>query len=193
MQKPALSDKTTFFLKNLLKGLLWLTILLVLFVVIKTYGAFDYERILEPVFRNTYLIFSIYILSELIFGIIPPELFMLWALRTGNAVDYSLLVAVFALLSYAAGFVGFLFGSYLNTTILFRYIRKRFMNKYQLMFQKYGAFLILVAALTPVPFSAVSMLVGSFHYPMKKYLFWALSRFIRYAVYAVIIWHANLV
>jgi len=193
MLNAGLSDKTIFFLKNLIKGLLWLFVLLSLYLLIRNFGFFNFEKLLEPVFQNTYLIFTVYILSELFFGIIPPELFMLWALRTDNAVDYALLITVFAVLSYAAGFVGFLFGRYLNTTIFFRYLRKRFLKKYQQMLFKYGAFLILVAALTPIPYSAVSMLVGSFRYPMKNYLFWALSRFIRFAIYAVIIWHANLV
>jgi membrane protein YqaA with SNARE-associated domain len=61
------------------------------------------------------------------------------------------------------------------------------------MLQKYGVFLILVAAITPLPWSAISMLVGSLHYPSKKYLLWALARFIRFAVYAAIIWEANIV
>jgi len=89
-----------------------------------------------------------------------------------------------------AGIAGFLFGNYLTKTITFRYIRKRFLSKYQVLLNKYGAFLILVAALTPLPYSAISMLVGSFHYPMSKYLFWASSRFIRYAVYGFVIWEA---
>ncbi|MCF8378162.1 MAG: VTT domain-containing protein [Bacteroidales bacterium] len=136
---------------------------------------------------------SIYSVSELFMGIIPPELFIIWALKFGSLYDYIFYVFIFTLISYIAGLIGFLFGRYLNTTILFRYIRRRFLGKYHSLLQKYGYFLILVAALTPLPYSAISMLVGSFRYPMKNYLLWALSRFIRFAVYAVIIYKTGII
>lgn len=186
-------EKTKFFFRNLIKGLAWFALLILVFILFRKYVDPDYEKLLEPVFNNNLLIFSIYCISEVVIGIIPPELFMMWALRTGNLIDFSLLILLFAVISYAAGFVGYMFGNYLSSTILFRFIRKKYLGKYQVLFKKYGAFLILVAALTPVPYSAISMLVGSFHYPMKKYLFWALSRFIKFAVYATIIWEANII
>jgi len=188
-----LSDKTKFFLSYLFKGLAWFAVLIIIFVIFKKYVHLNFGEWLEPIFDTTRLIFAIYIISELVFGIIPPELFMIWALRTGGLLDYILLVFAFAALSYIAGFIGYLFGDYLNTTLLFRYIRKRFLGKYHSLLQKYGVFLILVAAITPLPWSGISMLVGSLHYPSKKYFLWALSRFIRFAVYATIIWEANFV
>jgi membrane protein YqaA with SNARE-associated domain len=191
MKKPG--DKAKFFFRNLLKGLAWFSILILIFILARKYFYSDYKELFEPIFSNYFLIFTVYCLSELILGIIPPELFIMWALRTGDLTDYILLVFLFAFLSYMAGFLAYLFGKYLSSTILFRYLRKRYLGKYQHSFKKYGAFLILVAALTPVPYSAVSMLVGSFQYPVNKFLYWTLSRFIRYAVYGVIIWEANLV
>ncbi|HPE58262.1 MAG TPA: VTT domain-containing protein [Bacteroidales bacterium] len=192
MSAAIVGDKTGFFLRNFGKGLLWLVILIVAFVLIRQNVDISFKEKLEPFFENTSLILLIYSLSEILFGIFPPELFMLWALRTGNIVDYSLYILLFATISYIAGFIGYLFGAYLQTTIYFRYARKRFLGKYHSLLQKYGVFLILVAALTPLPFSAISMLVGSLHYPMRRYLLWALSRFLRYAVYAIIIWEVGL-
>jgi membrane protein DedA with SNARE-associated domain len=191
MMKPG--EKTKFFFRNLLKGLGYFAVLVLIFILARKYIYPDYEKLLEPVFNNTLLIFTVYSLSELIMGILPPELFIIWALRTGNIIDFTLLTLAFAAISYAAGFLAYLFGRYLSSTILFRYLRKRYLGKYQSSFQKYGAFLILVAAITPLPYGAVSMMVGSFRYPMNKYLFWALSRFIRFAVYGIIIWEARLV
>lgn len=188
-----LGEKTRFLLVNMLKGFAWLAVLVFLFIYVKNNFNIDFEDWLGPVFDNTLLVLSIYALSELILGIFPPELFMMWALRFGSLEEYVFWVFVFSAISYLAGWVGYLFGNYLNSTILFRYIRKRFLGKYHSLLQKFGVFLILVAALTPVPFSAISMLVGSLHYPMKKYMLWALSRFIRFAVYAFIIWEAGLI
>jgi membrane protein DedA with SNARE-associated domain len=181
-------EKTTFFLKNLLRGLLYLAILIAAYFVIKRNVSIDFLDLLEPYFENVTLILSIYSLSEFLFGIIPPELFMIWALRTENLVDYSAYVLLFAIISYLAGFAGYLFGAYLDSTLYYRYVRKRLLGKYHSLLQKYGVFLILVAALTPLPYAGISMLMGSFRYPLKRYLLWALTRFIRFAVYAAIIW-----
>jgi membrane protein DedA with SNARE-associated domain len=180
-------------MSNLLRGLLWLAFLVFLFIIFKNYITIDFEAWLGPLFDNIILMLSIYSLSEIIFGIIPPELFMIWALRFGSLGDYVFYIFVFAVLSYLAGMIGFLFGRYLDTSILFRYVRRRYLGKYHSLLQRFGVFLILVAALTPLPYSAISMLVGSLNYSFKRYLLWALSRFIRFAVYAFIIWEANLV
>jgi membrane protein DedA with SNARE-associated domain len=192
MKNIRVGEKTGFFLRNLGKGILWLIILIIAFVFIRKNVDVSFMDWLEPFFQNTPLILFIYALSEFFFGIIPPELFMIWALRTGNFIDYSLYILIFATISYLAGFAGYLFGAYLQTTLYFRYVRKRFLGKYHSLLQKFGVFLILVAALTPLPFSAISMLVGSLHYPMRRYLLWALSRFLRVIVYAIIIWEVGL-
>lgn len=186
-----LGDKSRFLLKNLARGLVWLIVLVATFILVRKNIDINFLLWLEPYFENTTLIFTIYALSEFLFGIIPPELFMMWALRLGSLADYSFYIFLFAFISYIAGIAGFLFGSYLNKTILFRYIRRRFLGRYHSALQKYGFFLILVAALTPLPFSAISMLVGSLHYPLAKYMWWASSRFLRFFVYAVIIWEAG--
>lgn len=186
-----MGEKTRFFLVNFARGMAWLAVLVFLYILIRKNIDINFLVWLEPIFENTPLIFTVYTLSEVMFGIIPPELFMMWALRSGSLADYSFYVFMFALISYAAGFIGFLFGTYLNTTILFRYIRRRFLGKYHSLLQKYGFFLILVAAITPLPFSGISMLVGSLHYPASRYLIWASSRFLRFLIYAFIIWEAG--
>jgi membrane protein DedA with SNARE-associated domain len=187
----SMGEKTRFFLINFARGMGWLAILVIAFIFIRKNVDINFLIWLEPLFENTPLIYSVYTLSEVFFGIIPPELFMMWALRTENLADYGFHVFLFSMISYAAGFMGYLFGSYLNTTIVFRYIRRRFLGKYHSLLQKYGFFLILVAAVTPLPFSAISMLVGSLHYPASRYLIWASSRFLRFFVYALIIWEAG--
>jgi len=50
---------------------------------------------------------------------------MIWALRTGILHLYLILV-LFFVIGYLAGIAGYLFGRYLNTTRLYRYVRYRF-------------------------------------------------------------------
>lgn len=186
-----IGEKSKFLLINLARGLAWLAVLVIAFILVRKNIDVNFLVWLEPIFENKTLIFTLYTLSELFFGIIPPELFMMWALRVGSLGEYSFYIFLFFMISYVSGIAGFLFGSYLNKTILFRYIRRRFLGRYHSSLQKFGFFLILVAALTPVPFSGISMLVGSLHYPLSRYMLWASSRFLRYLVYAFIIWEAG--
>ncbi|MBN1338530.1 MAG: VTT domain-containing protein [Bacteroidales bacterium] len=192
MVQISINEKARFFLSNFLKGLLWLIILIVVFVLARKHVNPDFNAYLQPFLDNTPLILTIYCLSEFLLGIIPPEMFMIWALKFETLNHYIFYVTLFSLISYIAGTSGFLFGKYLNNTRYYRYLRRRFLGKYHSLLTKYGFFLILVAALTPLPFSAISILVGSLNYPAGKYLLYALSRFPRYAVYAFIIWESGL-
>lgn len=185
-------NKHSFFFRNLLKGLIWLSIIVIMFVFAKHHVDKDLLLRFEPILSKTALILIIFSISEIIFGIIPPELFMIWALRTGELSGYIGYVFLFAIFSYLAGIVGYLFGRYLNTTRLYQYIRNRFLSKTEQLLQTYGLYLILVAALTPLPFSAVAMLVGAVKYPGKNYAYWSLARFARFAVYGWVIWEANM-
>jgi len=186
-------QRRSFFFRNLTKGLIWLAVIVALFVLSKH----NVNRALllrfEPMFENTPLILMIFSLSEVIIGIIPPELFLIWALRSGIFETYVFWVVVLTMVSYGAGLVAYLFGRYLHNTRFYRYLYNRFLYKSEKYLHQYGLYLILVAALTPVPFSGVAMLVGSVHYPTKSYVLWSLTRFIKFAFSAYVIWQANMI
>jgi len=185
--------KSAFFLRNLIKGLVWLAVIVGLFVFTK--HNVDKELILrfEPFFGQTGLILLIFSLSELIIGIIPPEVFLIWSLRSGDLHIYIMNTLLLTVISYAAGLTAYFFGRYLHNTKLYKYLHDRYLQKSELLLQEYGLYLILVASLTPVPFSGVAMLVGSIHYSVKKYIYWSLSRFLKFAVSAWVIWEANMI
>jgi membrane protein YqaA with SNARE-associated domain len=96
-------------------------------------------------------------------------------------------------MSYAAGVTAYFFGRYLHNTRLYHFLRDRYLQKAEVLLKEYGLYLIMVAALTPVPFSGVAMLVGSVHFPIDRYFYWSLTRFIKYAVSAWVIWEANMI
>ncbi|MEX0968354.1 MAG: VTT domain-containing protein [Bacteroidia bacterium] len=188
-----MSERFKFFFRNLIKGLLYLGLLILLFILAR--NSMDAEQIawLAPVYTNPTLVYIIFIVSEVVFGIIPPEVFFIWALREESVSYYITQVAILAAISYAAGIIGFFFGRYLNKTILYRWLRRRFLGKYQEKLRDYGFFLVLVAALTPVPFSAIAILTGAVGMSPLKYMLWSLARFLRFGVYAWFIWQANMV
>jgi len=186
------SAKSSFFIRNLAKGLLWLAVIVALFVFAK--HNVDSETLIrfEPVFEHTILILCIFTASELVIGIVPPELFMIWSLRSGEVHTYVIYILLLTLISYLAGLAAYFFGRYLHNTRLYQFLRNKYLQKSELMLQEYGLYLILVAALTPVPFSGVAMLVGAVHYPVKNYIYLSLCRFIKFAVSAWVIWEANM-
>lgn len=191
-QTTSQSEKTRFLLSNLLKGLVWLAVIITGYFLAKKYLDFDLEMLLGPIYEKPVAIFSIFLVSEVVFGIIPPEFFMLWSLRDEVLLLYIQNIAALAMMSYFAGIVGYLVGSYFNSTVWYRLLRRNYLGKYDQMFNNYGGFLILVAALTPLPFSGICMLVGAVNYPKRKFLWISMSRLIRFVVYAFIIWEANI-
>ena len=56
------------------------------------------------------------------------------------------------------------------------------------MFDQYGGYLVIVASVTPIPFSAVALLAGAGGLDKTKYLLNSLFRILRYFVYAYILW-----
>lgn len=184
--------KFKFLFKNIIKGLLWMGFLIILYVLIKEHIIQENHEVwLEQSFSRPIAIYSIYLGSEVFFGILPPELFMLWAYHKGNLLHYIFNVLFFAGISYAAGYLAFIIGRYLRKIVLFRYFGRKLFRKYWPLFRKYGSFLIITAALTPLPWSAISMLVGSTEYSMKRYLYFALFRILRFIVYGYLIYQTH--
>ncbi len=187
-----LSEKTRFLLSNLLKGFIWLMGIIAIFILFKKYVDQEFLVKLERITGNTFLVYLVFFTSELFFGIIPPELFMIWGLGRGTLLDYANIIAVLSVISYFSGFSGFLFGRFLNTTRFYKFVRVRYLRRYERKLNNYGLYLIIVASLTPVPYSAICMLVGAVKYPVDRFLLFSLFRFLRFAAYSAFIWEANM-
>lgn len=171
---------------------MWLAIIIGIFLLFKKFVNINYLLWLAPVYDNPLIIYAIFLTSEVVVGIIPPEVFMIWALRYNETTGYISIIAFLAVISYLAGLTGYFIGRYLNTTLFFRFFRRKVLGRSEKLLNIYGIYLIIVAALTPLPFSGIAMLVGSVRYPFKKYFYYSLLRFLRFAVYSWIIWEANM-
>ena len=180
-----------FFLKNFIKGLLFFAIAILFYKLIFRY--LDLSAV-ENVFLfnlSSSFVFILFFFSELIFGLIPPELFMIWLISTKSLDLYPYFITILACLSYFAGFIAFMFGKYLHKTWLYETMKKYVIGKYERKINLYGWLVIVVAALTPIPFSATCAVVGAVGFKKNKFLYFALTRFIRYAIYAYLIWLAH--
>lgn len=190
-QKP-LPDKNRFLLRNLAKGLVWLAVIVFGYIFLRKNYDFTLESFLGPVYDQPTVIYLIFLSSETIFGIIPPEFFMIWSLRSGILSNYVTNIIALSGISYISGIIGFGIGAYLKNTQFYRQMKKRVFGKFEKHLNNYGGFLVIVAALTPLPFSGIAMLVGSVHYSFRRYLWISLFRFARFIVYGLIIWEANI-
>jgi membrane protein DedA with SNARE-associated domain len=168
-------------------------VLVVGFILFNHYVDIESSDFLMSLGNNPGVVYLIYFFSEIIIGIIPPEMFMMWSLEFTQGRNYILDVALLALISYAAGVVTYLFGIYFHKTVLYRYLRRRYLGKFEARFHQFGGFLLFVAAVTPVPYSGICMVMGAVNYSKKKFFLITLFRFLRFIVYGYIIWRASLI
>jgi membrane protein YqaA with SNARE-associated domain len=184
--------RARFFLVNLLKGLIWLSLIIGAYVLFMELVYKDNpEYWIEKFYSKPLQIYGIYIFSEFCFGLLPPEIFMIWALHKGSVLHYVLNIVFFVGVSYAAGVTAFLLGKYLQRVLYYRYLQRKFFSRYLPLVRKYGLFLIIVAAATPLPYSATSLVVGASGFSFRMYLLAALSRVARYAIYGYIIYQTH--
>lgn len=130
---------------------------------------------------NKYQIYGVFLLSESFLGLVPPDLFIIWS-KTAN--EPWLLISILSILSYTGGQVSFQLGRWINHIPSFhRWIHKKYEQSI-IQFKKFGALVIILGALTPLPFSPISIISGSLEYPRKMYSLLALSRILRFFLYA---------
>lgn len=188
-----INDKWTFLINNLLKGIFWLVFILVVFILIKNEIDMKSSSVIDSIQDKPILVLLVYIFSEVAFGIIPPEFFMIWSLQYTDPLQYGFIVLLLAVISYMAGVLGYWIGVFFNKTKWYKYLHEKFLYKYQGAVNRFGIYLIAVASMTPIPFSAICMIVGSARFPFRKLLLYGCIRFLRFGIYSFLIWQANMI
>ena len=185
--------KTKFFLKNLGKGLLWLVAIVGIFLLVKKFFGDSYLIFMDSISDQPLIVYLVFTFSEVLFGIIPPELFMIWALKAkeGSIGFYFLIVSSFAALSYLAGLIGYYFGLRFSKTPLYARLKENFASLFEKNVKRFGGYMIAVAALTPIPYSAICMLTGAARFNFVNFLLLGLFRIVRFLFYGYIMWQVN--
>jgi membrane protein YqaA with SNARE-associated domain len=120
----------------------------------------------------------IFLISESFLGMIPPDLFMIWATKFDSPF---LILMILGLLSYIGGIFSYLIGYWLSTRPKIKAYSERALNKYILLAGKWGGAFIIISALFPFsPFSMVVMAVSLLKYPFRFYLLFGISRIARF-------------
>jgi len=148
----------------------------------------DFSEIYTSIVNNysPLKIFSVFFASESLLGLVPPEIFIAWA---GKSTQPMLYLSLLALLSYLGGIVSFFIGIGISKTpAVYNYMEVK-MQKHLKNIRKWGGFLIVVGALLPIPFAITSIAAGIINYQFKNYLLFGLLRFLRFYLYALVIFH----
>ena len=183
-------DFYNYFSQNLIRGFIYLAVLIVGLILAKRYFAAQYDTIEHWVSDDYWLMFSIFLISEIFVGILPPELFMVWT-KDDPALLYEWVIIVMSILSLFAGWMNFYFGTTISERKFFKRLFGKKLEKYRKRYDQYGAGIIIVAALTPLPFALISLLAGSLSYSSRKYLIYSSFRVLRFVVYGLVIWNLS--
>ncbi len=189
MKEPEEESRSSFLWRNLIRGLIWFAVILTAYILAAEELAV-YQKEINNVGDRLPLLLTIFTISEVIFGIIPPELFMLIWQSKGILSEYILNLTYLTLISYAAGVIGYYIGHFFSKTPIYIQMHERYLKQYDQKLRTYGLYLVLVGAITPIPFSATCMLAGSVNTPIDKFLLICISRIIRFAGYGWAVWAA---
>jgi membrane protein YqaA with SNARE-associated domain len=130
------------------------------------------------------LVFAVFFISESFLGMIPPDLFVIWATKFESPL---LIMTVLGVLSYIGGVISYLIGSWLLKSKRIKAYSERVLDKYISLVRKWGGAFIIISALFPFsPFSLVVIAVSLFKYPFRMYLLFGLSRIIRFIIQGIL-------
>ena len=189
MESTEEETKSGFLFKNLAKGLLWFAVIITAFILLEDYIQDNFKTYIEQLYDNLLLFYGLFTLSEIIFGLIPPEFFMyVYKLKNLSLYHYIVDLSALTIISYAAGILGYYIGRNFSKTAIFENVSKKYLSQYQNQLRKYGGYLIFVGAVTPIPFSAMCMLAGSVDFPAKSFLLISITRIFRFALYGWMVW-----
>lgn len=147
---------------------------------------FDIKAFTEKITHSMHPFFVVatMFISEIGTGMLPPDLFILWA---GEGQYPWLMVTILATVSYLGGWISWYLGTGLyKLPKIHDWVDVKFREQFKQL-KRFGGLLIFLAALTPLPFAPVSVIAGVVRFPMKTYLIVALSRFLRFYLYAALI------
>jgi len=146
----------------------------------------DLESIAELATQRLHwsLVVAILGLSEVVFGILPPDFFILWA----HAFPYPwAMVGLLSIVSYLGGIASYLLGQRLHhVPKINELVDVRFASHFA-QIKRFGGLLIFLAALTPLPFPPVCTVAGVVNFRFRWFLWVAATRFLRFFLYALFI------
>ena len=175
-----------FFLKQSALQSFFMVLIFVLLVIFINTFIIDVNSLIKNI-TETYsppIVILCFLFSESILGLIPPEIFILWSSKLAYPWLFLFLLAT---ASYIGGAISYFIGVHLSKTPrISKYIELK-IRKYIINLRKWGGLFIVLGALSPIPHSIVSIGSGMIKFKFSYYLLWSLFRYLRFAIYYLII------
>ena len=180
-----LTNFYSFLFSTAIKGVFLLFAFLIILFCIDTF-VIDINILISNSFDkySPQILMFVFFISESFLGLLPPELFLVWANKSSHPIFYAFLLAS---ISYLGGIVSYVIGRYLYIIPFVKKFTENQISKHITNLQKWGGFFIVLGALSPLPHSLVSMTSGLIKYKFKYYLLWSLFRFLRFFLYTIAI------
>ena len=177
---------------NLIKLILILAGIIALILVLDQIVDFKQQQDKLQYFvdqHNPFFVFTFFLVTESILGFIPPDIFMVWGKAKFPENAY-LIVGLLGTLSYIGSINAYFLGVLVRRfPSVEKYIQRRYGKNFELI-EKWGGIVIIMAALFPLPFAMISTIAGIVKYPFKTFMLYGLTRYIRFFLYAVVIFGA---
>jgi len=149
-----------------------------------TPGISHYFTVYSTAFSQE-LVLTFFFISETFLGLIPPDLFIIWAKQFASPYT---VVTVLAVLSYLAGMLAYFLGVRLVALENLRhYIHVKFAKQFG-MLRSWGGLIIVIAALLPLPFSTMCLGAGMLKFSFRTLAILGMFRIARFFAYAAVLY-----
>ncbi|MCK4747190.1 MAG: hypothetical protein KAT15_09150 [Bacteroidales bacterium] len=129
---------------------------------------------------SDHFVILLFFASESFAGMIPVDLFVIWAQKFDQPLPFLFL---FGVLSYAGGVISYGIGNWISGRPRVKAFTVKRLEKYIHFVRKWGGAFIVIAALFPfTPFSLVVIAITMLKYPFRLFLIFALTRLVRFAL-----------
>ncbi len=190
-----IKEKSSFYKKTGLYKAIFKNVLILLLIVILLVGIIyviekhflDFDLLITGGIAKTnpIFVFLVFLISESILGLIPPDIFIVWSELSNSPF---LTLSLLAILSYTGGVIAYFIGIRINKfPKVSRALRRRFFN-YVRFVKRYGGLFIVISALLPFPYAIVCTVCGLTDYSYKKLLLLGTTRFLRFFLYSLVLY-----
>ncbi len=130
-------------------------------------------------------------IADLMISPIPPDAALYLIGQSTMHEQWGLWVPLLGLVSSIAGICGWLIGRRLQHVRFFRRIIVTFGREHKGQIRRFGFWMVVIGALTPLPFSLTCWLAGIFKLPLQTFVLAALVRVPRFVLYYWAIFYSS--
>ncbi|MEN8248732.1 MAG: short-chain dehydrogenase [Bacteroidota bacterium] len=169
---------------NVLKIIFFYTLFIVSLILLNKYVV-DFNSIFQTIvttFSDSAVLITFFI-SESILGMIPPDIFMMWATKFETPI---IMLTVLGVLSYIGGIISYKIGYWITLNKRVKSFTEQKLKRYMIFTQKWGGAFIVISALFPFsPYALVILAVSILRYPFKHFLIFGLFRISRFVLQGI--------